>query len=96
VITRGKIRGWRIQLHKHGGSGAAFTKNGHAHSSRVRWMIDTLARLRGVRSFVLDGELVACDHNGLPDFYVLQFTPQSRRDRKADLASTMGQRAKDC
>jgi ATP-dependent DNA ligase len=29
-----KFDGWRIQLHKHGGSAAAFTKNGHDHSSR--------------------------------------------------------------
>jgi hypothetical protein len=29
---------WRIQLHKHDSSVAAFTKNGHDHLSRVRWM----------------------------------------------------------
>jgi ATP-dependent DNA ligase len=27
-----KFDGWRIQLHKHGRSAAAFTKYGHAHS----------------------------------------------------------------
>jgi bifunctional non-homologous end joining protein LigD len=27
-----KFDGWRIQLHKHGGSTALFTKNGHDHS----------------------------------------------------------------
>jgi ATP-dependent DNA ligase len=48
----------------HGSSAAAFTKNGHDHSSRVRWMIDALARLPGVRSLVIDGELVACDDKG--------------------------------
>jgi ATP-dependent DNA ligase len=48
--------GWRIQLHKHGTSAAAFTKNGHDHSSRVRWMVDALACLKGVRSLVIDGE----------------------------------------
>jgi hypothetical protein len=53
-----KFDGWRIQLHKPGGSAAAFTKNGHDHSSRVRWMIDALACLKGVRSLVIDGELV--------------------------------------
>src|SRR5262245_5848974 len=50
-----KFGGWRIQLHKHGSSVAAFTRNGHDLSSRVRWIIDALARLRGVRSFVIDG-----------------------------------------
>jgi bifunctional non-homologous end joining protein LigD len=63
-----KFDGWRIQLHKYGRSAAAFTKNGHDHSSRVRWMTDVLARLRGVRSLIIDGELVACNDAGLPDF----------------------------
>jgi bifunctional non-homologous end joining protein LigD len=61
-----KFDGWRIQLHKHGRSAAAFTKNGHDHSNRVRWMIDALARLKRVRSLVIDGEIVACDDAGLP------------------------------
>jgi bifunctional non-homologous end joining protein LigD len=39
-----KFDGGRIELHKHGWSAAAFTKNGHDHSSRVRWMVDALAR----------------------------------------------------
>jgi bifunctional non-homologous end joining protein LigD len=73
-----KFDGWRIQLHKQGGSAAAFTKNGHDHSNRVRWMVDALARLKGVRSFVIDGELVACNNAGLPDFYRLHF---HRHDR---------------
>jgi ATP-dependent DNA ligase len=73
-----KFDGWRIQLHKDGRSAAAFTKNGHDHSSRVRWMVDGLACLKGVRSFVIDGELVATGLNGLPNFYALHF---HRRDR---------------
>jgi bifunctional non-homologous end joining protein LigD len=36
-------------------------------------MIDALERLRGVRSLVIDGELVACDGDGRPDFYRLHF-----------------------
>jgi bifunctional non-homologous end joining protein LigD len=73
-----KFDGWRIQLHKQGRSGAAFTKNGHDHSSRIRWMVDALAGLPGVRSLVIDGELVACNPAGLPDFYQLHF---HRHDR---------------
>jgi bifunctional non-homologous end joining protein LigD len=49
-----KFDGWRIQLHKHGGSAAAFTENGHDHSNRVSWMTDALAYLPGVRSLVID------------------------------------------
>jgi ATP-dependent DNA ligase len=73
-----KFDGWRIQLHKHGRSARAFTKNGHDFSSRVRWMVDALARLKGVRSVIIDGEIVACDDAGLPDFYRLHF---HRHDR---------------
>jgi ATP-dependent DNA ligase len=40
-----KFDGWRIQLYKHDRSAAAFTKNGHDYSSRVRWMVDALASI---------------------------------------------------
>jgi ATP-dependent DNA ligase len=73
-----KLDGWRIQLQKHGASAAAFTKNGHDHSSRVRWMVDALASPPGVRSLFIGGELVACDAVGRPDFYRLHF---HRHDR---------------
>jgi bifunctional non-homologous end joining protein LigD len=73
-----KFDGWRIQLHKHGGSITAFTKNGHNHSSRARWMVDALACLKGVRSLVIDREFVVCDHKGLPNVYRLHF---HRHDR---------------
>jgi bifunctional non-homologous end joining protein LigD len=76
-IHAAKFDGWRIQLQKHGVSAAVFTKNGHDHSSRIRWMVGALARLKGVRSLIIDGELVACDGDDLPDFYALYFR---RRD----------------
>jgi hypothetical protein len=34
-------------------------------------MVDTLARLKGVRSLIIDGEPVACDGDGVPHFYAL-------------------------
>jgi bifunctional non-homologous end joining protein LigD len=68
-----KFDGWRIQLHKDGSTAAAFTKNGYDHSSRVRPMLEALARLPDVRSVVIDGELVACDGNDVPNFYALHF-----------------------
>jgi bifunctional non-homologous end joining protein LigD len=73
-----KFDGWHIQLHKHGRSAAAFTKNGRDQSSRVRWIGDALACRKGVRSLIIDGELVACDSDGRPDFYRLRF---NRHDR---------------
>jgi bifunctional non-homologous end joining protein LigD len=41
-------------------------------------MTDALACLPGVRSLIIDGELVACDAAGRPDFYRLHF---HRHDR---------------
>jgi ATP-dependent DNA ligase len=68
----------RGQIRRLGGSAAAFTKNGHDHSRRTRWMVDALACLKGVRSFIMDGELVACDDAGVPDFYRLHFHRHNR------------------
>jgi hypothetical protein len=45
----------------------------HDFSSRVRWLVDALACLPGMRSLVIDDELVATDAAGLPDFYRLHF-----------------------
>jgi bifunctional non-homologous end joining protein LigD len=59
-----KFDGWRVQLHKHERSAAPFTKNGHDHSSSVRSMVDALACLKGMRSLVINRELVACDSDG--------------------------------
>jgi hypothetical protein len=39
---------------------------------------DALACLSGVRSLVIDGELVACDAAGRPDFYRLHFHRHGR------------------
>jgi ATP dependent DNA ligase domain len=59
---------WRVKLGD--GQAVALVQD---HSSRVRWMTDALACLPDVRSLVIDGELVACDDTGLPDFYALHF-----------------------
>jgi ATP-dependent DNA ligase len=82
-----------IQLHKHGRSAAAFT-NGHDYSSSVRWMVDALARLKGARSLIIDGELVACDAASLPDFYGLHFH-YARRSVARNEARTMSEKQSD-
>jgi bifunctional non-homologous end joining protein LigD len=41
-------------------------------------MVDALARLPGMSSLVIDGELVACNDAGLPDFYRLHFQKHDR------------------
>ena len=36
-------------------------------------IVNALACLAGVRSVAIDGELVACDDAGVPNFYALHF-----------------------
>jgi bifunctional non-homologous end joining protein LigD len=71
-----KFDGWRVQLHKHGSSVALYTRNGY-DCTCLRCVADDLVHLPGVRSCVIDGELVACDANGAPDFYALHFRRRS-------------------
>ena len=67
-----KFDGWRIQLQKNGRRVALYTKNGHDFSRVFRHLAKRLAALP-VRSAVIDGELTACDDQGVPDFRALHF-----------------------
>jgi bifunctional non-homologous end joining protein LigD len=65
-----KFDGWRIHLHKHGRSAAAFTTTIQVAS--VGWSTP-LRAWPACGSLIIDGELVACDGDGVPDFYRLHF-----------------------
>jgi bifunctional non-homologous end joining protein LigD len=67
-----KLDGWRIQLHKGGREVAIFTKRGHDYTSRLPAIARGLASLTP-HSLIIDGELVALDERGLPDFRALHF-----------------------
>jgi len=65
-----KFDGWRCQAHKQGDCVRLFSKKGNDLSYRF----PRLARsLRGfaVDTVILDGEVVAVDENGRPDFAAL-------------------------
>jgi bifunctional non-homologous end joining protein LigD len=53
-----KFDGWRAQLHKRRVRVALFSRNGHDFTHRFH-------------EIILDAEIIACDHQGLPDFRAL-------------------------
>jgi bifunctional non-homologous end joining protein LigD len=65
-----KFDGFRIQLHKSGNEVRLFSRNGKDFTSRFPSIAEAVGRLP-TRSAVIDGELVACDAEGKPDFYAL-------------------------
>jgi bifunctional non-homologous end joining protein LigD len=65
-----KFDGWRAQLHIDGDTFTLYTKNGADYSKRLN-QIAYIARSIPAKTAILDCELVACDHTGLPCFRTL-------------------------
>lgn len=65
-----KFDGFRAQLHKRGDKIVIYSRNGHDFTNRFPEIRDSL-RCLTAPSAVLDAEIIACDHNGLPDFRAL-------------------------
>jgi bifunctional non-homologous end joining protein LigD len=64
-----KLDGYRIQAAVAGGAARLLTRNGHDWTSRFP---ETASALGGLPDCTLDGELVALDDQGNPDFAALQ------------------------
>jgi bifunctional non-homologous end joining protein LigD len=64
-----KFDGYRMQLHVAGGTARLLTRTGLDWSDRFGAIVAAAKRLADC---VLDGEVVALDHNGAPDFAALQ------------------------
>jgi bifunctional non-homologous end joining protein LigD len=67
-----KFDGWRVQLHKVGREVAVYTKRGHDYAARIPMIARALSDL-AQHALIIDGELVACDERGVPDFRALHF-----------------------
>lgn len=67
-----KFDGWRIQLHKHERGATIYTRTGTDFTKRLP-ILGALIAILPVRSCIIDGELTACDENGVPDFHALHF-----------------------
>ena len=65
-----KFDGWRAQLHKRGERVVIFSRNGHDFTHRFPEIRDSIACL-ATHTAILDAKIVACDHQGLPDFRAL-------------------------
>jgi bifunctional non-homologous end joining protein LigD len=52
------------------------TRNGHDWAGRYPQILEAAGALQGVRSFLIDGEAVACDGDGMPAFDRLRYRRQ--------------------
>src|SRR4051794_30960765 len=74
-----KHDGFRLMPRREGGRVNLLTRRGYNWTQRFKLIADAVANLR-CRSCLIDGEAVACDDQGIPDFKLLI------RDRKYGLA----------
>jgi bifunctional non-homologous end joining protein LigD len=65
-----KFDGFRVQIHKLGNEVEIYSRNGARFSKRFPRLVDVLRELP-VKSAILDGEIVASDAAGMPDFWRL-------------------------
>src|SRR5262245_38956393 len=65
-----KYDGFRLMARRDGRSVRLLTRRGYDWTSRFRRIADAVASLR-CRSCLIDGEAVACDDQGMPDFKLL-------------------------
>jgi bifunctional non-homologous end joining protein LigD len=65
-----KYDGFRLMARRAGRGVRLLTRRGHDWTQRFRLVADAVASLR-CQSCLLDGEAVACDDQGIPDFKLL-------------------------
>ena len=74
-----KYDGYRLLIATGGGAATAWTRNGNDWSDKFRALVKAAADLPA--GCLIDGEAVALDKNGKPDFQLLQATLEGRRRR---------------
>ena len=67
-----KHDGFRIIARKTGAQVRLYSRPGNDLTHRFPLIVETLARLRS-RSCIIDGEAVACDHNGVASFDLIRY-----------------------
>jgi ATP dependent DNA ligase domain len=65
-----KFDGFRVQIHKLGDDVELYSRNGSRFSRRFPRLVEVLRKLP-VKSAIIDGEIVASDVRGMPDFWRL-------------------------
>src|SRR5215467_4457754 len=72
-----KHDGFRIVARKDGDRVRLYSRPGNDMTRRFPQIVEALARLRS-RSCIIDGEAVACDHNGLASFERIRYRQHDR------------------
>jgi ATP-dependent DNA ligase len=85
-----KLDGFRMMVRRDPAGVRLFTRNGHDWSGRFPLIAGAAGALRA-RSFLIDGEAVACDGDGLPVFDRLRYRRQDGRVYAFDLLELNGQ-----
>jgi len=67
-----KFDGFRVQLHKHADDVTIYSKNGAYFTTRFP-SIAVAVQAMPIKSVILDGELVATNSKGIPEFHALRF-----------------------
>jgi bifunctional non-homologous end joining protein LigD len=65
-----KFDGFRVQIHKLGNEVELFSRSGSRFSRRLPRLVSVLREIPA-RSAIIDGEIVANDAGGMPDFWPL-------------------------
>jgi bifunctional non-homologous end joining protein LigD len=73
-----KHDGFRMMVRRDGAGVRLLTRNGHDWSTRYPQILQAAGALK-VRSFLIDGEAVACDGDGVPVFDRLPYRRQDAR-----------------
>lgn len=73
-----KLDGYRMQLRVESGQAVLRTRNGLDWTAKFQTIADASS---GLPDVLIDGEVVALDHNGEPDFAALQAAISERRSR---------------
>jgi len=73
-----KHDGFRMMVRRDGAGVRLLTRNGHDWSPRYPQICEAACALK-VRSFLIDGEAVACDGDGMPVFDRLRYRRQDAR-----------------
>ena len=72
TIVMFKLDGFRMMVRRDPAGVRLITRNGHDWSGRFPLIAEAAEALRA-RSFLIDGEAVACDRDGLPSFDRLRY-----------------------
>jgi len=72
TIVMFKLDGFRMMVRRDPAGVRLITRNGHDWSGRFPLIAEAAGALRA-RSFLIDGEAVACDRDGLPSFDRLRY-----------------------